>query len=93
MPKVETVTVELPVELVAKVRDAVQEGDYASSDAAISDALASWSQSREHLYKDAGTLKSFWQEVENDSRPGLSVDEVFGPLKARYQAMIGANGK
>jgi len=93
MPKVETVTVELPEELVAKVRDAVQEGDYPSSDAAISDALLGWSERREHLYEDAAALKSLWRAAENDSRSSLSVAEVFEPLKARYQAMIEASGK
>jgi len=88
MPKTETLTVDLPVELLAQVRGAVEHGDYRSSNEAVADALLDWSVTRSIEAEDIGWLKQAWQEAIDDNSPHVPMDEVFDRLKARYQAMI-----
>ncbi len=91
--KTETVTVELPVELLAQVRGAVEHGDYSSSNEAISDALQGWSERRGAEAEDSSWLREAWQEAENDDRPAVPMDEVFDRLKSKYKAMSASTGR
>jgi len=93
MLKTETVTVDLPVELLAQVRGAVEDGDYPSSNEAISDALQGWSERRGVVSEDAEWLREAWDEAEKDDRPSVPMDEVFDRLKSKYRAMSASTGK
>ena len=86
MAKTETVTVELPEELMASVRGAVEGGEYGSSDAVVAEALMDWSVRRGG--DDVAWLREKWEEAVTDERPHVPVDEVFDRLRARYAAMI-----
>jgi Arc/MetJ-type ribon-helix-helix transcriptional regulator len=87
-PKTETLTVNLPVELVAQVRGAVEHGEYRSDNEAISDALLDWSARRGSGAEDTGRLRQAWREATEVDAPYVPMEEVFGRLKARYKAMI-----
>jgi len=93
MLKTETVTVDLPVELLAQVRGAVEDGDYSSSNEAISDALQGWCERRGVVSEDAERLRDAWQEAEADDRPPVPMEEVFDRLKSRYKAMSASTGR
>lgn len=90
MAKMETLTVELPEELVAQVRKAVERKEFASSDEAVAVALAEWNERREIPAEDVEFLRRAWQEAEDDPRPHVPMDEVFDRLKARYAVKVTA---
>src|SRR5260221_13006814 len=46
MPNVEKISIALPPEMVAVIRQAVETGEYASSTEAVRDALREWTQKR-----------------------------------------------
>jgi Arc/MetJ-type ribon-helix-helix transcriptional regulator len=85
MAKMETLTVDVPAELVEGVRNAVAGGEYRSDAEAVSDALAEWNARREGRY-DAGPLREAWQEAEAsvDCEP---MDAMLDRLKAKYVAL------
>jgi Arc/MetJ-type ribon-helix-helix transcriptional regulator len=78
--KTELITLELPVEVVAAVRRAVERGDYPSMGEAVSDAVLHWAPGDEATDQ----LRSAWQEAVSRSGPYLPVNEVFDRLEARY---------
>jgi Arc/MetJ-type ribon-helix-helix transcriptional regulator len=89
MAKTETLTVEVPEELVAAMRGAVHDGDSLSDDEVISDALTRWNENRTLHDEDTARIRAAVQEAIAEGGY-LSVEEVFEPLKARYQEMIDA---
>ena len=85
MARMETLTVDVPAELVDGVRNAVAGGEYRSDAEAVSDALAEWNARREGHY-DSARLKEAWQEAEasGDCEP---MDAMLDRLKAKYVAL------
>ncbi len=84
---IEKISIALPPEMVAMVREAVDGGEYASSSEVVRDALRDWSYKRQLQQHDLNRLKAAWDEAMLDTRPGLTVDEVFGPLLRKYRAL------
>ena len=80
--KTESITIELPVEVVEAVRRAVERGAYPSMGEAVSDAVLHWAPGDEATDQ----LRSAWQEAMSHSRSYLPVDEVFSHLEARYSS-------
>jgi len=87
LPKTETVTVDLPTELLAQVRGAVEHGDYSSNDAVISDALLDWSDKRGGFIEDTDWLKQALQEADDHSGSDVPMEEVMDRLEAKYKAL------
>jgi antitoxin ParD1/3/4 len=90
MANVEEISVELPPEMVAMVRQAVDAGAYASSSEVVRDALREWSAKRtlrEHGVED---LRHIWQEALEDASPRVASEDVLDRLERKYQAMADA---
>lgn len=84
---IEKISIALPPEMVALVREAVDGGEYASSSEVVRDALRDWSYKRQMQQHDLNRLKAAWDEAMLDTRPGLTMDEVLGPLLRKYQTL------
>jgi antitoxin ParD1/3/4 len=80
---IEKISIALPPEMVAQVREAVDGGEYASSSEVVRDALRDWSYKRQLQQHDLSRLKAAWDEAMLDQSPGLPADEVFARLKQR----------
>lgn len=89
---VEKITIALPPEMVASMREAIQNGDYATSSEVVRDALRDWQRKRDLEQNGIAELRKLWQEARADKSPGLDPDEVFDELERKYQAMAIAAG-
>ncbi len=86
---VEKLSIALPPEMAALVREAVEGGEYASSSEVIRDALRAWKRKRVLQRQGLGELRALWQEALNDRRPGVAADEALDRLERKYQSMVG----
>jgi antitoxin ParD1/3/4 len=84
---IEKISLALPHEMVAIVRQAVEQGEYASSSEVIRDALRDWTLKRSLRHPDIEELRQVWQEALQDKTPGLPVDDVLECLEWKYQAL------
>jgi antitoxin ParD1/3/4 len=92
MPTVEKISIALPPEMVAQLRQAVETGEYASSSEVVRDALRDWNRKRQLQQNGIAELRQLWQEARTDKSPGLDPDDVLDQLERRYQAMADASG-
>jgi antitoxin ParD1/3/4 len=70
MAEIERLSVALPAPMANSVRQAVTDGEYASTSEVIRDALRLW-QSRRHLIeRDVTVLRSRWDEGKASGRAG-----------------------
>jgi antitoxin ParD1/3/4 len=92
MATAEKVSIALPPEMVAIVRNAVASGEYASTSEVIRDALRDWTHKRKLRQQGIAELRQLWQEAVHDGTPGAAVDEVLDRLERKYQAIAEAAG-
>ena len=88
MPTVEKISIALPAEMAAVVRQAVEVGEYSSNSEVIREALRDWNHKRALRRQEVEELRRMWQQALEDKRPGVPVDDVLDRLEKRYQAMI-----
>ncbi|MGD9616389.1 MAG: type II toxin-antitoxin system ParD family antitoxin [Alphaproteobacteria bacterium] len=86
MTKDDTITVALPEDTAALIRDAVASGDYASADEVIRDALRDWKLKRQLAQVELADMRRLVQEGA-ESGAGIDADLVFARLRAKYAAM------
>jgi antitoxin ParD1/3/4 len=87
MSTVEKISIALPPEMVAAVRQAVETGEYASSSEVVRDALRDWTQKRNLRRQGLDELRQVWREAMDDKTPGVPVDEVLDRLERKYQTL------
>jgi antitoxin ParD1/3/4 len=89
---VEKISIALPPEMVASLRQAVDAGEYSSSSEVVREALRDWSHKRQLQQNGLAELRQLWQEARDDKSAGLDPDEVFDELERKYQAIADAAG-
>jgi antitoxin ParD1/3/4 len=87
MPLVEKISIALPPEMVAQLRQAVETGEYASSSEVVRDALRDWTRKRQLQQNGIAELRQLWQQARADSIPGVPANEVLDRLERKYQAL------
>jgi antitoxin ParD1/3/4 len=92
MPSVEKISIALPPEMVAQLRQAVETGEYASSSEVVRDALRDWTHKRQLQQNGVAELRQLWQQARADNSPGLPVDPILDQLERKYQALADAAG-
>jgi antitoxin ParD1/3/4 len=90
MPTVEKISIALPPEMVAQVKEAVETGEYASSSEVVRDALRDWTQKRSLRQQGIRELREVWREALENRSPGVPADEVLDRLERKYQALADA---
>ncbi len=71
MPNVEKISIALPAEMVAVVRQAVETGEYASSSEVVRDALRDWTEKRSARQQQGiNELRRLWRQAVEDKSPG-----------------------
>lgn len=93
MATIEKISIALPHEMVAVVREAVDTGEYASSSEVVRDALRDWKQKRNLRQQGIEELLQVWQQAMADKRPGVPVEDVLDRLEQKYKAMADKVGK
>src|ERR1700675_4330457 len=90
MPNVEKISIALPPEMVAVVRQAVETGEYASSSEVVRDALRDWTQKRSLRQQGIDELRKVWRQAMEDKTPGVPVKEVLDRLERKYKTLADA---
>lgn len=89
---VEKISIALPPEMVAQVRQAVETGEYASSSEVVRDALRDWTYKRHLQQQGVAELRQLWLEARNNDTPGVPAEDVLDRLERKYQAIADATG-
>ncbi len=92
MQNVEKISIALPPEMTALMRQAVKAGEYASTSEVIRDALREWTYRRELRQRGLYELRGLWDEAIKDPRPQVSAEEVLTRLRGKYLALVAAGG-
>lgn len=92
MPAVDKISIALPPEMVAQVREAVETGEYSSSSEVVREALRDWNRKRHFQQNGIAQLRQLWQETRADKSPGVDAEEVLNELERKYQALADAAG-
>ncbi len=86
MSKLERITVTMPEEMAAKLRAAVDTGEYATTSEIVREALRDWSDEQEKRQAALERLRAMIAEGEKG--PFRDGDEFFDELEARIQKII-----
>jgi antitoxin ParD1/3/4 len=86
MAKLERITVTMPEEMAAKMRAAVESGEYATTSEIVREALRDWEQYQERRRLKLERLRAMIAEGEKG--PFRPADEVFEELKAKLRSRI-----
>ncbi len=89
---IEKISIALPPEMVAQVRQAVETGEYASSSEVVRDALRDWTYKRHLQQQGIAELRQLWLEARNNDAPGVPAEDVLDRLERKYQAIADATG-
>jgi antitoxin ParD1/3/4 len=87
MASIEKISIALPPEMVAQLREAVESGEYASSSEVVRDALREWTQKRNLHQQGLKELRRVWKQAVKDETPGVATKDVLSRLEKRYPAM------
>lgn len=86
MAKLERITVTMPEAMAAKMRAAVESGEYATTSEIVREALRDWEEYQERRQLKLEKLRAMIAEGEKG--PFRPADEVFEELKAKLQKRI-----
>ena len=89
---IEKISIALPHEMVASVRQAVDAGEYSSSSEVVREALRDWSHKRQLQQNCIEELRSVWSAARTKTGPYVPADEVMDRLERKYQAIADAAG-
>jgi len=76
---VEKISIALPPEMVAQVRQAVETGEYASSSEVVRYALRDWTYKRHLQQQGIAELRQLWLEARNSDAPAVSARTLKNP--------------
>jgi antitoxin ParD1/3/4 len=82
MSKLERITVTMPEEMAAKMRAAVESGEYATTSEIVREALRDWQEYQERRLLKLEKLRDLIAEGERG--PYRSATDVLGELEAKY---------
>ena len=85
MEKLERITVELPEEIAAKVRAAIESGEYATESDVVREALLQWRDKQEADRQALERLRALI--AEGEAGPFHPAEEVFADLRAYVSDM------
>ena len=85
MSTVEKISISLPVDLMADIRAAIAEGDYATTSEVLREALRDWKLKRKVHTMGVEELRALWREGDDDST-AEDGEAVFARLASKYRA-------
>ncbi len=80
MSMIERMTITMPAEMAAQLRQTVAGGQYASTSEVIREALREWTRRRDDDRRDLDMLREA-AAAGDASGPGIPADEVFAELR------------
>jgi antitoxin ParD1/3/4 len=89
---IQKISIALPPEMVASLRQAVDAGEYSSSSEVVREALRDWTHKRQLQQNGLDELRNVWKAARKKNGPYLPSDEVMDRLERKYQAIADAAG-
>ncbi len=83
MSKLERITVTMPEEMVAKMRAAVESGEYATTSEIVREALRDWNEYQERRHAKLEKLRALIAEGEQSET--LDGEVTLAELRAKYR--------
>lgn len=83
MATIKKISIALPDEMVAMLRDCVKKGEYSSASEIIREALRNWKLKRKIETAELKELRAMIREGM-ESGPGLDANKVFSSLRKKY---------
>ncbi len=93
MPTIEKLSIALPTEMAAIVRQAVDAGEYSSQSEVVRDALRDWTHKRKLRARSLQQLRNAWLEAVADDSEGEDPAPILDALERKYDAMAEASGQ
>jgi antitoxin ParD1/3/4 len=93
MPTLETLSIALPTEIAAVIRQAVEAGEYSSESEVVRDALREWTHQRNFGATCVDDLRKLWLEAVADDSEGEDPEPVLDALEQKYSALAEATGR
>lgn len=91
MSKLERITVTMPAEMAAKMRAAVESGNYATTSEVVREALRDWAREQE---RRAAALAELRAEIAKGlAGPFYDGEEVLAELREHVAALVREQGK
>jgi antitoxin ParD1/3/4 len=84
MSKLERITVTMPAEMAAKMRAAVEAGEYATTSEIVREALREWNDHQERRQIALKKLRAL--VAEGEKGPFLDGETVFAEFRQKYSA-------
>jgi len=89
---IEKISIALPPEMVASLRQAVDAGEYSSSSEVVREALRDWSHKRQLQQNGVEELRRVWKAARDKNGRYVPADEVMDRLERKYQAIADGAG-
>ena len=80
MATIERISITLPTEMAAGLRQTVEAGQYASTSEIVREALREWARKRDDELRDLEALRQA-VKIGDDSGVGIPAEEVFAELR------------
>jgi antitoxin ParD1/3/4 len=80
MGAIERITITLPAEMAAAVKETVAEGEYASASEVIREALRDWTRARDTERRELEALREMIR-IGDESGPSVPAEEVYAELR------------
>ncbi|MFU7529180.1 ribbon-helix-helix domain-containing protein [Qipengyuania sp. ASV99] len=87
MSKLERITVTMPAEMAAKLRAAVERGDYATTSEVVREALRDWSDEQERADRDNAAVRAMLDSARAGGR--IPAGEVFAQVREHVAKVAG----
>lgn len=85
MGAIERLTITVPAEMAATLRETVEGGGYASTSEVIREAVRDWTKARDADRRELDELRALIREGM-ESGPSIPADQVFAELRAKIIA-------
>ena len=92
MGVLEKITISLPAQMVAEIKEAIAAGEFANTSEAIRDALRHWRRSRVVVALNDEELRRLVAEGRASGEP-VDGDTVLRRLQEKYEAMAAAEDR
>ena len=88
MAKLERITVTMPTEMAARLRAAVERGEYATTSEVVREALRDWGEGQQRREDENAAMRAILDKAREGER--LSVETVFAEVR-KHVAEVAAD--
>ena len=89
MSTIERLTITMPSDMAAAIKDAVEDGDYASTSEVIREALRDWRTKRAHQFQELSSLRADVEKGMADVASGRVKDFDAERIIERGRKLLG----